>query len=75
MKVDYDFNANTMTRTCPVCGYKITNVRVGNKIIEGDEEFIEIEETFHSEKKNRFSDIIAHSIYVCPKCGVLQLWT
>jgi hypothetical protein len=68
MKVDYNYEEQIRTCICSVCGYKYTEeMEVYGGTLEGDEPFIEMEEIFHD------TDDCKHSIYACPKCGVIQL--
>lgn len=76
MKVDYDYNANTITHICSACGYKHTNTRVYNQTTEGDDEFIEMEgfELHSTDRSDGWHPSHnTHTIYACPKCGVLQI--
>ena len=75
MKIIYDWDKHTETHICSICGYKHTKeMGVHGKAIEGDDEFIEMEDVLHSQKRSSyFSDIRSHSVYACPKCGTLQI--
>lgn len=79
MKVVYDIDEETRTYTCPVCGYKYIE-HLGTShytTIECDDEFIEMEDfALHStDRSDYYHQHNSHTIYACPKCGVLQLWT
>lgn len=72
MKTTYDWDERTETHICQACGYKHTKKTsyVGTTI-EGDDEFIEMEDILHSRKS--YSSVCSHRVYACPKCGVLQI--
>ena len=77
MKVVYDCDTNIETRTCPTCGYKHTKeYKAYGKTLEGDEPFIEMEgfQLHSTDNSDYYSQHRTHTIYACPKCGVLQLW-
>ena len=75
MKVDYNYEEQIRTCICSVCGYNYTEeMEVYGRTLEGKEPFIEMEEIFHStDESGYYSRPCKHSIYACPKCGVLQL--
>jgi predicted RNA-binding Zn-ribbon protein involved in translation (DUF1610 family) len=76
MKSDYNYDENTKTYTCPVCGYKrIEEMKYDGKILEGDEPFIEMENfALHSTSRDGYYPTPhTHTVYACPKCGILQL--
>jgi predicted RNA-binding Zn-ribbon protein involved in translation (DUF1610 family) len=78
MKKTYDYDEYTKTCTCPVCGYKCTKDLHSSyrPLIEGDDEFVKMDFTLHSEDNaNYYSGSRSHTMYACPKCGVLQLET
>ena len=75
MTINYDFDSHTKNYTCSVCGYKYTKETApyGN-IIEGDDPFIEMDIVLHSDNNSRYYiDHRSHTMYACPKCGVLQI--
>lgn len=75
MKVDYDFNEGTRTYTCQVCGYKHINCAY-SRIIEDNEPFIEMEgfELHSTDRSDGWHPSHnTHTVYACPKCGVLQI--
>lgn len=76
MKKTYDWNEDTITCTCPVCGYKHTKeMNYTQKTIEGDETFIKMEniELNSTDRSYYYPSHNTHTIYACPKCGVLQI--
>lgn len=76
MKSNYNYDEGVNEYVCPVCGYKyVEETRYNGKILEGDEEFIEMEDfKFHStDNSDYYPRTRHHTIYACPKCGVLQL--
>lgn len=78
MKRIYDCDEETMTYVCQVCGYKYTEdlkTRWCN-VVEGDDEFIEMEglELHSTDRSDGWHPSHnTHTIYACPKCGVLQI--
>lgn len=78
MKVVYNHDEHTETCTCPTCGYKHTKeYKAYGKTLEGDEPFIEMEgfQLHSTDNSDYYSRHCTHTIYACPKCGVLQLRT
>ena len=76
MKVECNCEEQTETRTCPICGYKQTKeYKKYGRILEGDESFIEMEGfQFHSTNRDSWHPSHdTHTVYACPKCGVLQI--
>lgn len=77
MKVIYDWDEHTETCTCQACGYKhTTETKVYGKTLEGDDSFIEMEDfALHSTDRSDswHPSHNTHTIYACPKCGVLQI--
>jgi predicted RNA-binding Zn-ribbon protein involved in translation (DUF1610 family) len=77
MKVIYNHDEGSQTRICSVCGYKHTKeYGYWGKTIEGDDEFIEMEgfELHSTDRSDGWHPSHnTHTIYACPKCGVLQI--
>lgn len=75
MTVTYDWDEHIQTCTCGACGYKHTQeMGFKGKTLEGDELFIEMDFTLHSDNNSIYpSDSRSYSMYACPKCGVLQI--
>ena len=77
MKITYDWKERTTTHICQACGYRHTKeMNRYEKPLEGDDKFIEME-GFELHSTDR-SDVWhpshnTHTIYACPKCGVLQV--
>lgn len=77
MKIIYDWDERTQTHICQACGYKhVADVRgMYPKTIEGDDKFIEMEgvELHSTDRSYYYPSHNIHTIYACPKCGVLQI--
>ena len=77
MKQRYDWSEHTETRICQACGYTHTKeLGYYGKTIEGDDKFIEMEglELHSTDRSDSWhSSHNTHTIYACPKCGVLQI--
>jgi len=59
-----------------VCGYEYvkeyTNAKIEPTVIAGDEEFIEIDVKATRTSTGWHRDLIAVSVYCCPKCSTLR---
>lgn len=80
MKVIYDYDKDIKTCTCQACGYRyVEDLKTRwNDVIEGDDDFIEMEGIqLHSTDRSDgwHPSHNTHTIYACPKCGVLQIQT
>lgn len=76
MKITYDWDEHTETHICQACGYKHTKeMSHYGKTIEGDDKFIEMEglELHSTDDGGWYPSHNTHTIYACPKCGVLQI--
>lgn len=76
MKVTYDWDEHTKTYVCSACGYKYTEeTKAYSRAIEGDDKFIEMEDfALHStDRSDYYHQHKSHTVYACPKCGVLQI--
>ncbi len=77
MKITYDWDEHTKTCVCQACGYKHTEETRGyGRTIEGDDDFIEMEgfELHSTDNSDGWHPYhCTHTIYACPKCGVLQI--
>ena len=75
MKITYNWDEHTRTCTCQVCGYKYTEeTKAYGEIIEGDDPFVEMDIVLHSDNNSiYYSNHRSHTMYACPKCGVLQI--
>ena len=77
MKVEYNHEEQIKTCTCPICGYKHSKeYKTYSRTVEGDKPFIEMEGfEFHSTDNSDGWHPChkTHTVYACPKCGVLQL--
>ena len=63
MKVDYDWDENTKTCTCQVCGYKYTEDAKGYSITEDGEPFIEMDIVLHSNNNSIYSNNSIFNIF------------
>ena len=80
MKIIYDYDDDTRTHICEACGYKLVeDINTSwHETIEGDDDFIEMEGIqLHSTDRSDgwHPSHNTHTIYACPKCGVLQIQT
>lgn len=78
MKITYDYDEHTKTCVCQACGYKhVKNLNDYGRTIEGDDEFIKMEgiELHSTDNSGWYPSHHTHTIYACPKCGVLQVET
>ena len=68
MKKTYDWNEDTITCTCPVCGYKHTKeTGTYGKTLEGDKPFVEMDFTLHSEDSpSYYSELAATQCTLAP---------
>lgn len=77
MKITYDWDERTKTCICQACGYKHVEDLDSSyhKTIEGDDKFIEMEgiELHSTDRSYYYPSHNTHTIYACPKCGVLQI--
>ena len=79
MIVNYDWETQTREYKCECCGYiyKVDESKElkYDKVIVGDEEFIELGQTDIVKGKNSFygSRIEKTTLYACPKCGCVQI--
>ena len=78
MKITYDWEERTKTCVCQACGYRHIKDTTGvyGRTIEGDKPFIEMEGIeLHSTDRSDGWHLLhnTHTIYACPKCGVLQI--
>ena len=73
----YDCDKETMTYICQSCGYRyVEDLKTAcNDVIEGDDEFIKMEgiELHSTDDSGWYPSHNTHTIYACPKCGVLQI--
>lgn len=72
MKTVYDYdehNLITVTHTCTTCGYEDKSDGYGNN------SFIEMEgfELHSTDRSGYYPRDKRHTVYACPKCGVLQI--
>lgn len=79
MKVVYNYDEQTETCTCPICGYQHSKeYKEYGRTICGDKPFIKMEGfQFHSTDNGDgwHPHHNTHVVYACPKCGVLQVET
>lgn len=79
MKLTYDYDEHTKICVCQACGYKHVEDTKSSygRTIEGDDEFIEMEglELHSTDRGGWYPSHHTHTIYACPKCGVLQIQT
>ena len=76
MKITYDWGKRTQTHICQACGYRhTTEMTYVGTTIEGDEAFMEMEniELSSTDRSHYYPSHNTHTIYACPKCGVLQI--
>ena len=76
MKIIYNYDNDTKTCTCQACGYRyVEDLNCSYKTIEGDDDFIKMEDIkLHStDRSHYYPTHNTHTIYACPKCGVLQI--
>ena len=78
MKVEWNHDEQIETHICPSCGYRHSKeYKAHGSTLEGDKPFIEMEGfEFHStDREYYYPSHNTHTVYACPKCGVLQIRT
>lgn len=76
MKVEWNHDEQIETHVCLGCGYRHSKEYKAHGVtLEGDKPFIEMEGfEFHStDKAYYYPSHNTHTVYACPKCGVLQI--
>jgi protein-arginine kinase activator protein McsA len=77
MKITYNWEERIKTCVCQACGYRHSEeMYYTHSTIEGNEPFIEMEgfELHSTDRSDGWHPSHnTHTIYACPKCGVLQI--